>query len=259
MVPPWLPTVEGANDRSLMLPVTRKLSDRPSVSSRVVSTRSPTKGPRAHKLQTWADVANATGTRPRQPSGKQGSPWTDTSAQSGVNWSSTTGRCPGRLALTSSVSSLRFLKNVGRRILRQPRRSCVSPSSALRPALRARVSWRSQGHFGCRPLSCSRMTQSSPLGVTFAKHWTATSLTTRVFNAKALGHSVDGKFFPRDQVSNTFPSCPDRTRTFVASSLTKSAQNHSFFADLSAGEPSAYRFTFTESRRPTQRFQGSPF
>ena len=37
---PWLPTAEGANDRRLVLPVTRKHSARSSVSSRVVSTRS---------------------------------------------------------------------------------------------------------------------------------------------------------------------------------------------------------------------------
>ena len=47
-----------------------------------------------------------------------------------MNWSSTTGRWPGRLALTSGASGLRLPENVGRCLQRQPCRSCVSPSSA---------------------------------------------------------------------------------------------------------------------------------
>ena len=53
MVLPWLPTAEGASVQRLMLPETRKLSARPSASSRVVSPRNLN----MHKLQTRADVA----------------------------------------------------------------------------------------------------------------------------------------------------------------------------------------------------------
>ena len=110
MVLPSLPTAEGANDRRLVLPVTRKHSARPSVSSRILSLQSRTKGhmlancepgPTLRKQQvilTPGAWTHASGSAPRQPSGKQGTgSWTDTLAQSGKSWSSTTGRCLGRL------------------------------------------------------------------------------------------------------------------------------------------------------------------
>ena len=125
MVLPWLPT-EGANDRRLELPVTRKLSARPSASPRVVPTWNPTKGhirtsckrgPTLRKPQvilTPKAWTHASCTTSWQPFRKQGTgPWTDTSAQSGKNWSSTTGRCPGRLTFTSGVSSVRQPEHVG--------------------------------------------------------------------------------------------------------------------------------------------------
>ena len=60
---------------------------------------------------------------------KGANPWTVALAQSGSMWS-TTGRCPVRLVLTLGASGLLSSGNVDSRVKRQPRRSCVSPSSA---------------------------------------------------------------------------------------------------------------------------------
>ena len=56
--------------------------------------------------------------------------WTATSAQSGMNWSFTTGRCLGHLAFTSGGSSVLLLEN-GCRTKRQPCRSCASTDPDL--------------------------------------------------------------------------------------------------------------------------------
>ena len=127
----------GASVRRLTMPVTLKLSARPSVGSMVVSLRSPTEA-HAHKLQTWADVAKATG---------HPDPWCldpilyDTSAplESRVQVPGRLPHCcqarigpqlPGRLTFTSGVSSVRQPEDVVRRSRRQHCRSCASPSSA---------------------------------------------------------------------------------------------------------------------------------
>ena len=59
--------------------------------------------------------------------------WTETSAQSGKNWSSTTERCPGPWTFTSNVSSVRQPEGVGRRSRCQPCQSCASQSDSVAP------------------------------------------------------------------------------------------------------------------------------
>ena len=60
-VPLWLLIVEGADGRRLFLPAICVHSARPSENSKVESKRSRTKSHMPRKLQSWTDVAKATG------------------------------------------------------------------------------------------------------------------------------------------------------------------------------------------------------
>ena len=60
-VPLWLLIVEGADGRRLFLPAICVHSARPSGNSKVESKRSRTKSHMPRKLQSWTDVAKATG------------------------------------------------------------------------------------------------------------------------------------------------------------------------------------------------------
>ena len=143
---------------------------------------------------TWTRASSAA---PPKPFGKQGaSPWTVSSAQPGSNWSSAT----GRLALTPGASGRRFPKNVA-----PPHQMSALRFPVFRRAQRLLGStgpnlfWGSQGQLGSRSFTAAaghtcitrtlagkleshlraantRITRSSLLGATLAKHWTATSL-----------------------------------------------------------------------------------
>ena len=146
---------------------------------------------------------HASGTTPRQPAGRWCTgPWTVTSALSGKNCSSTTGRCPGRLTfmsnvrgcgplqLASALSFLRFaptepchprrLLGVSSLVLRKIDASTVCPSQVPRhtwccPQAKMTVLARAQpGPWSVHVPVRSR--HSAPVQVAQAQHKWATEL-----------------------------------------------------------------------------------
>ena len=123
--------------------MTHRLSARPSASSTVASTQSPTRKrkpsfwksgrtlPGQQVILTPCAWIHASCTTPWRPSGKRGTgPWMVTSGQSGKKWSSGTDGCQRRLAFISGESSELQREDVDHRSRRQRCSSCVSPDSA---------------------------------------------------------------------------------------------------------------------------------